>query len=268
MSQSRQVATQRVGGERGVGRAVDDAAYYPSAPSGGGTGTVTSVDVSGGTTGLTVSGGPIIAAGTLTLGGTLASGSLPATADMNARIAVEKAGVAVGTRRTLNFIEGANVTLTMADDAGNEEVDITIAASGGGGGSVTTGTTTVDFGTFPGSPHTSVVITGQASILAGSVVRARLYPTATADHAADEHIMAASMLDLIVSDIVAGTGFTVHALARPSILEPLELPRPGRHTANATVGLNARPPQGVTPSVGGKDTSWLWGQFTIVWEWS
>jgi len=37
-----------------------------------GTGTVTSVDVSGGTTGLTTSGGPIVAAGTITLGGTLA----------------------------------------------------------------------------------------------------------------------------------------------------------------------------------------------------
>jgi hypothetical protein len=38
----------------------------------GGVGTVTSVDVSGGTTGLTATGGPITAAGTITLGGTLA----------------------------------------------------------------------------------------------------------------------------------------------------------------------------------------------------
>jgi hypothetical protein len=60
------------------------------------------------------------------------------TLDANARVAVEKAGVAVGTRRTLNFIEGSNVTLTMADDAANEEVDITIDAAGGGGGSLST----------------------------------------------------------------------------------------------------------------------------------
>jgi len=53
--------------------------------------------------------------------------------DANGRVAVEKAGTLVGTRRTLNFIEGSNVTLTIADDSGNEEVDITIAASGGGG---------------------------------------------------------------------------------------------------------------------------------------
>ena len=38
-----------------------------------GTGTVTSVDVSGGTTGLTVSGGPVTTSGTITLAGTLAT---------------------------------------------------------------------------------------------------------------------------------------------------------------------------------------------------
>lgn len=40
--------------------------------TGGGSGTVTSVDVSGGTTGLTTSGGPVTGAGTITLAGTLA----------------------------------------------------------------------------------------------------------------------------------------------------------------------------------------------------
>lgn len=39
--------------------------------SGGGTGTVTSVDVSGGTTGLTATGGPVVLAGVLTLDGIL-----------------------------------------------------------------------------------------------------------------------------------------------------------------------------------------------------
>ena len=47
------------------------------------------------------------------------------------KVEIEKAGADIGTRATLNFIEGANVTLTVADDAGNEEVDITIAATGG-----------------------------------------------------------------------------------------------------------------------------------------
>jgi len=57
---------------------------------------------------------------------------LATTLTANARVAVNKnSGATVGTRRRLNFIEGTGVTLTIADDAGNEEVDITIAASGG-----------------------------------------------------------------------------------------------------------------------------------------
>lgn len=37
----------------------------------------------------------------------------------------------VGPRNRINVIEGSNVTLTVGDDAGNNEVDVTIAAAGG-----------------------------------------------------------------------------------------------------------------------------------------
>jgi hypothetical protein len=58
--------------------------------------------------------------------------ALTGLVDANARVAVNKnSGAVVGTRRRINFIEGPNVTLTVADDAGNEEVDVTVAASGG-----------------------------------------------------------------------------------------------------------------------------------------
>jgi len=50
-------------------------------------------------------------------------------------IIVKKAGTTIGTRAGINLIEGANVTITVTDDAGNGEVDITIASSGEGGGS-------------------------------------------------------------------------------------------------------------------------------------
>lgn len=39
----------------------------------------------------------------------------------------------VFTRRRINLIEGSNVTITVADDAGDDEVDVTIAATGSGG---------------------------------------------------------------------------------------------------------------------------------------
>lgn len=45
----------------------------------------------------------------------------------------KNSGAVVGTRKQLNFIEGANVVLTVADDAANDQIDITVAASGGGG---------------------------------------------------------------------------------------------------------------------------------------
>ena len=87
------------------------------------------------------------------------AGLLNATtaSNINARIGVEKAGVLVGTRRNINFIEGSNVTLTVADDAGNEEVDVTIAASGGGGSSIGAGQNfQVAASYVPASIHTNV----------------------------------------------------------------------------------------------------------------
>lgn len=59
----------------------------------------------------------------------------PALLDSTARVTILKAGQnpTTGTRRTVRMIEGAGVTLTIADDATNERVDVTIAAAGGGG---------------------------------------------------------------------------------------------------------------------------------------
>ena len=59
--------------------------------------------------------------------------------DATARTSVSKNSAAdVGARRTLNFIEGSNITLTIADDSGGEEVDITITSTAGGGSPLTT----------------------------------------------------------------------------------------------------------------------------------
>lgn len=53
------------------------------------------------------------------------------TTDGVARTIVKKAGATIGTRRGINLIEGTGITLTMAEDAPNEEVDVTIASSAG-----------------------------------------------------------------------------------------------------------------------------------------
>jgi hypothetical protein len=69
------------------------------------------------------------------------------------KVIVAKAGTTVGTRQKINFIEGSNVTLTVADDSGNDRVNVTIAAAGGytdemaqdAVGGILTDTATVDF---------------------------------------------------------------------------------------------------------------------------
>lgn len=102
-----------------------------------GSGTVTSVGLSGGTTGLTVSGSPVTASGTMTLGGTLnrASGGTGSSAvPANGQILIGN-----GTDYTLaTLTAGANITIT------NGIGTITIAATG-------TGTTILDGAGAPAS---------------------------------------------------------------------------------------------------------------------
>lgn len=53
----------------------------------------------------------------------------PSTATSS--VTVQKAGTTIGSRPTLNLIEGTNATLTVADNAGLSEVDITVASTAG-----------------------------------------------------------------------------------------------------------------------------------------
>lgn len=75
------------------------------------------------------------------------------------------------------------------------------------------GTTTVNFGTFPGATDARVNVTGQGSILATSLVEAWVFPTATADHSADEHWVDGPQV--VAGNVVAGTGFTIYASVKP-----------------------------------------------------
>jgi hypothetical protein len=111
----------------------------PFSGGGSGSGTVTSVDVVGGTTGLTTGGGPVTTAGVITLGGTL-----------------NVANGGTGTA-TPALVAGTNVTIT------GTWPNQTINASGGGGGSGTV---------------TSVSITS-ANGLAGTVTNPTTTPAIT-----------------------------------------------------------------------------------------
>jgi hypothetical protein len=69
------------------------------------------------------------------------------------------------------------------------------------------GTTTIDFGAYPGASDATVAVTGQAAIVAGSLVEAWIRPVATADHSIDEHRVEELIID--ADTIVAATGFTI-----------------------------------------------------------
>lgn len=117
-------------GSSGAATLVGSTLNIPQYSGGGGGGTVTSVALSGGTTGLTVTGSPITGAGTITLSGTLAvanggTGNTTGTATTNANMTgdVTSVGNATtynnalpvtkgGTGATSNTGSGANVLAT------------------------------------------------------------------------------------------------------------------------------------------------------------
>lgn len=111
--------------------------------NGSGNGTVTSVAVSGGTTGLTTSGGPITSSGTITLAGTLAvaNGGTGATTDSGARTALGLGNISV-----LN-LNGDGATTLLGNG--------TFAAVGTGGVTSVDASTTVSGLSFSGGPVTS-----------------------------------------------------------------------------------------------------------------
>lgn len=78
------------------------------------------------------------------------------------------------------------------------------------------GTTEVDFGVFPGALDASVAVTGQANIVAGSLVEAWIRPVLSSDssHSADEHIY--DPPDIVAGNIVGATGFTIYATSKSS----------------------------------------------------
>lgn len=115
------------------------------------------------------------------------------------------------------------------------------------------GTATVNFGGFPGSSDTSVLVTGQGGILSGSLVEAWLVPVATSEHSADEHL--ADGPRIMAGNIVPGVGFTIYALAWPVVPVPDTTPRSG--------GMNIQDYQ-----EHGRNTPMPYGQWSVAWVWN
>jgi hypothetical protein len=132
-----------------------------------------------------------------------------------------------------------------------------------------TGTTTINFGAFPGKSDASVVITGQAAIVAGSLVEAWIRPVATADHTDTEHMV--ETLKVFAADIVAGVGFTIYAFNTSQLNEPVIPPRTASTSVIPTAAMTAGRIVGTggdAPEAGGGEGTRIYGLFTIAWVWN
>jgi len=130
------------------------------------------------------------------------------------------------------------------------------------------GTTTIDFGVFPGKSDTSVAVTGQAGIIAGSLVEAWIRPVDTADHLADEHMV--ESIKVLAGNIIGGTGFTIYGFNTSELNEPVADPvgNTSLFTASATtIGIKDAL-AGVGRIGGGGVGTRLYGLFTVAWVWN
>lgn len=171
------------------------------------------------------------------------------------RILVQDEGVLQGAATLLNAV-GAGISASVSGGVA------TLNVAGGGPGSgtvVTAGTTTVNFGAFPGSSDTSVTITGQASIVAGSTVFAWLRYADSADHLADEHLL--ETIRVTAGNIVAGSGFTIYAANSSQLNEPLAVAGVStfRSAAATVYGLAGQAEGGIGTRIYGQwSVGWLW----------
>lgn len=169
---------------------------------------------------------------------------------------IHKATLLVGQK--LGYTRETGWDVYNAD--GKRQGDGADGADGAAGapGVGTSGTTTVDFGGWPGKCDTFVDITGQAGIVSGSVVEAWLSNLDSADHTADEHRI--EPIKVRAAEITAGVGFRVYATVdhnKNSPKTPMLYPeRPGGASRAPSVD-----------SKSGKGRR-AYGTWNIFWRWS
>lgn len=164
------------------------------ANTGGGSGTVTSVNVSGGTTGLTTSGGPVTTSGTITLAGTLdvdngGTGQTTAAAAITALTGTQTLGYYLrsnGTNAALSAIQVADVP-TLNQNTTGQAGSVANALTAGTGILYSVGTTydgsvavTID----NSAPDQVVSLTGGTGISTSGT-----YPSFTITNTAPDQIV-------------------------------------------------------------------------------
>lgn len=129
------------------------------------------------------------------------------------------------------------------------------------------GTTTIDFGAYPGSSDATATVTGQASILSGSLCEAWLWPIDSVDHLADEHMV--ETIKVYAHNVIAGTGFTIRAFNTSQLNEPIE-PNPGANTLHqvSATTINNKNAQPAYKAYGGGIGTRIYGVWNVAWVWN
>jgi hypothetical protein len=121
------------------------------------------------------------------------------------------------------------------------------------------GTATLNFGAFPGASDTSLFVSAP-TIAGGSLVEAWIFPAATADHSADEHLV--ETIRVVAGNVVAASGFTIYAVNTSQLNEPLgQAGIAGFRSAATSVYGYA------DESSGGTGTR-IYGTWSVGWVWN
>lgn len=125
------------------------------------------------------------------------------------------------------------------------------------------GTATLDFGAFPGSSDASVAVSAP-TITALQLVEAWMFPAATTDHTADEHLV--ETIKVVAGNVVAGVGFTIYGINTSQLNEPV-IPAPNASSVfqatATTVGIKTAQPAAI--AYGGGVGTRIYGKWNVGW---
>lgn len=127
------------------------------------------------------------------------------------------------------------------------------------------GTALLDFGAFPGASDASLFVSAP-TIGAGNLVEAWIFPAATADHSADEHIF--ETLRVVAGNIAAGSGFTIYGINTNTLSEPVPQGVAGRNASTGQAFGSGVQDRGVAKNTGGGMGTRLYGKFNIGYVWN
>jgi hypothetical protein len=197
-----------------------------------GAGTVTSVDGSGGTTGLTVSGGPITTAGTLTLGGTLAisaGGTGLAGTPTNGQLLIGNGSgyrLATLTAGTAVSVTNATGSISIANTAPDQTVTLT------------NGTAISVTGTYPSFTVTNTAPDQTVTLTSGTNISVTgTYPSFTVTNSSTADVVgpagatsgAISLFDGATGKLLKNSVITINA---SGVISNVNTPNTGTDAAN------------------------------------